>query len=150
MQAPASTLDPRSGLPERDIPPELEAVCVRACATKRAERYRPARRTTSARWRFRELGRAIALTPDDPEALAPLVRLLTQPPKAAAGGPRDHRSLYAWLAAAEMPRIALAYSASWLIFFPLQVAMASATGSSRRGSRGSRWPRPRCSTVRSS
>jgi hypothetical protein len=30
---------------------------------------------------LREVGRAIALTPDHPEALARLVRLLTEPPK---------------------------------------------------------------------
>ncbi len=157
---------PSKRAPKRDVPPELELVCVRACASKRDERYRSARELADSIEAFlsggrdlelreelaivhldhardaasrmlvpgssndertlalREVGRAIALTPEHPEALALLVRLLTEPPKvpppevleaidrSARGSQRRM-----------MPRIALAYSASWLIFFPLQVAM---------------------------
>jgi serine/threonine protein kinase len=114
---------PSKRAPKRDVPPELELVCVRACAAKRDERYRSARELADSIEAFlsgdrdlelreelalvhldlardaasrmlvpgssndertlalREVGRAIALTPDDPEALALLVRLLTEPPK---------------------------------------------------------------------
>jgi hypothetical protein len=73
---------------------------------------------------LREVGRAIALSPDDGEALALLVRILTEPPKVppqevleamdrAARG--SQRKMLPWMAAA--------YSLSWIMFFPLQVAM---------------------------
>lgn len=73
---------------------------------------------------LREVGRAIALAPDDPEALALLVRILTEPPKEApsevlASIERSARASQRKM----LPRMALAYSLSWVIFFPLQVAM---------------------------
>jgi serine/threonine protein kinase len=72
----------------------------------------------------REVGRAIALTPDDPEALALLLRLLTEPPKVPPPEVREAIDRSARASQRRMmPRIALAYSASWLIFFPLQIAM---------------------------
>jgi eukaryotic-like serine/threonine-protein kinase len=152
--------------PSRDVPPELEAVCVRACALTRRDRFSSARdladsveaylsgdrdvelreelalihlgrgrdaasrmvvpdaptdeRTTA----LREVGRAIALAPDNPDALALLVRILTEPPKVApeevtASIERAARSSQRKM----LPRMALAFSASWLIFFPLQVAI---------------------------
>jgi eukaryotic-like serine/threonine-protein kinase len=152
--------------PRRDIPPELETVCVRACARTRAERYASAReladsveaylsgdrdlelrdelaavhldraRDAAARMivpnapdeerktALREVGRAIALAPDHPEALALLVRVLTTPPEVPP--PEVVESLERSARASQrkmLPRMALAYSASWLLFFPLQIAM---------------------------
>jgi len=157
---------PSHRAPSRDVPPELELVCVRACATKRADRYRSAReladsieaflsgdrdlelreelalvhldraRDAAARMvvpdasndertvALREVGRAIALAPEDPDALALLVRILTEPPKVAPPEVVEALARSAEGSQRKMlPRIALAYTASWLIFFPLQVAM---------------------------
>ena len=157
---------PSHRAPKRDVPPELELVCVRACAPKRSERYRSAReladsieaflsgdrdlelreelalvhldraRDAAARMvvpgasndertlALREVGRAIALAPEDPEALALLVRVLTEPPEVAPPEVLEAMDRSARGSQRKMlPRIALAYSASWLIFFPLQVAM---------------------------
>ena len=152
--------------PTRDVPPELELVCVRACAAKRSDRYRSAReladsieaflsgdrdlelreelalvhldraRDAAARMvvpgasndertlALREVGRAIALAPEDPDSLALLVRILTEPPKVAPPEVLDALDRASQGAQRRMmPRIALAYSASWIIFFPLQIAM---------------------------
>jgi serine/threonine protein kinase len=157
---------PSKRAPKRDVPPELELVCVRACASKRDERYRSARELADSIEAFlsgdrdlelreelalvhldhardaasrmlvpgasndertlalREVGRAIALVPDDPEALALLVRLLTEPPKVPPPEVVEAIDRSARGSQRRMlPRIALAFSASWLIFFPLQVAM---------------------------
>jgi serine/threonine-protein kinase len=73
---------------------------------------------------LREVGRAIALAPDNPDALALLVRILTEPPKVAP--PRVLESVDRAARDGQrkmLPRMALAYSASWLLFFPLQIAM---------------------------
>jgi eukaryotic-like serine/threonine-protein kinase len=152
--------------PKRDVAPELEAVCVRACALVRRDRHASAReladsveaylsgdrdvelreelalihlgrardatsrmvvpeapteeRTTA----LREVGRAIALAPENPDALALLVRILTEPPKIVP--PEVSESIDRSARASQrkmLPRMALAYSASWLIFFPLQIAI---------------------------
>jgi serine/threonine-protein kinase len=109
--------------PDRMIPPELEAICVRATARNASDRYGSAREladaveahlagnrdvvlrrelaqrhltcareaaakalveeasTADRAQALREAGRAIALAPDDEEALRLLVDLLTAPPK---------------------------------------------------------------------
>ncbi len=152
--------------PHRDVPPELEAVLVKACSSGRALRYPSAReladsvdaylsgdrdlelrvelaqvhlgRAREAQSRMavpgagaeeretalREVGRAIALAPDDREALALLVQILTMP----SGDPPKEvlESLERSARASErkmLPWMAIAYSASWLLFFPLQIAM---------------------------
>lgn len=168
MQRALRGVDARPSVraPHRDVPPELEAVLVKACAPKRTDRHRSARELADAidaylsgdrdvelrvelaqvhlsrardavvrmtgagaspddrETALREVGRAIALSPDDGEALALLVRILTEPPKEppqevldtmdrAARG--SQRKMLPWMAAA--------YSLSWIMFFPLQVAM---------------------------
>jgi eukaryotic-like serine/threonine-protein kinase len=152
--------------PRRDVPPELELVCVRSCAMSRSERYASARELADSveaylsgdrdlelrdelaavhldhasdaaarmvvpgapdeerKTALREVGRAIALAPDNPDALKLLVRILTQPPEVpppevVASLERSARSSQRKM----MPRMAIAYSASWLLFFPLQIAM---------------------------
>ena len=107
--------------PDREIPPELEAICVKATALDPRYRYASARalhddlqcylegdrdlhlrrtmsrehaaRAASAVRRAREgdddarseatrtVGRALALDPENPEALATLIELLTEPPR---------------------------------------------------------------------
>ena len=106
--------------PGRDLPPELELVCVRATALDPASRYESARALCDALERFlegdqdlarrrvlaqahtetvtralssesvpeavrrqcmRELGRALALDPNNPTALRTMVRLLMEVPK---------------------------------------------------------------------
>jgi hypothetical protein len=108
--------------PDGQVAPELEAICVRACALDPAERYESARalhdalehflagerdvearremaKTHAARAReaearvrggqgslderraaMREVGRALALDPENEEALSAMVSLLTRPP----------------------------------------------------------------------
>ena len=100
--------------PNRTVPPELEAICVRATARHASERYASARELAEAveahlagdrdvvlrrelaqrhlagareaaaaadrTAALREAGRAIALAPDDDDALRLLVELLTAPP----------------------------------------------------------------------
>jgi hypothetical protein len=70
------------------------------------------------------VGRAIALAPDDRDALALLVKILTEPPKEAPPDVLDAMERSARVSQRKMlPRMALAYSASWLLFFPLQIAI---------------------------
>jgi eukaryotic-like serine/threonine-protein kinase len=123
----ASTLQgpearPSVRAPNREVPPELEAVIVRAAALEPAKRFRSARELSQAIERFldgerdlelrqdlsrshaqaaalaarqaqssddsfdarraamREVGRALALDPDNPVAMETLVDLLRQPP----------------------------------------------------------------------
>jgi serine/threonine protein kinase len=118
------TIEPPSArAPERDIPPELEAVCMQATTFSRRRRYPTARdlyddlerylegdrdlsrrrtmshdHATRAAWlaghartggpdsslarseALRTVGRALALDPDNPDALRTLVGLITEPP----------------------------------------------------------------------
>jgi serine/threonine-protein kinase len=125
-----STMDgvdarPSVRAPALEIPPELEAICVRATATTPEERYASAREMSEAIERFldgdrdqqqrrematrhaqaaeqaaagalshdakaaeasrrtamRELSRALALDPDNPETMRSMLRLLMQPPR---------------------------------------------------------------------
>ena len=85
--------------PSRDVPPELEAICVRATATAAAERYASAREMGDAIDRYldgdrdiqqrREMAtrhaeaaeKASALDPDNPQTMRAMLRLLMQPPR---------------------------------------------------------------------
>ena len=149
--------------PSREVPPELEAACVRACAREPADRHASAReladtveaylsgdrdlelrrvlakvhldRARDAATRaqvpdapdterteaLREVGRAVALDPTSTPALELLVTMLTQPPKTPP--PEVLASVEA--ARAEslrrvMPRIAVSYLLTWLLFLPVQ------------------------------
>lgn len=151
--------------PHRDVPPELEAICVRACARDRADRYASAREVADAVEAYlsgdrdlelrrslarghlerareayasahasggpderaealRELGRALALAPDDPQGVALLVGLLTEPPRRAppevvAALERESRDSQRRM----LPKAALLYAASWVLFVPVEVAL---------------------------
>ncbi|HEY8072847.1 MAG TPA: serine/threonine-protein kinase [Labilithrix sp.] len=155
-------------VPLRQSPPELEAVCVRACAKDPAARFGSARELADAieaylsgdrdvelrrelaemhlaaakeaalrtvgggtaedrRLALRELGRAIALVPDDAEARALLVRVLTAPPREPPAEVLEAVDRTARESQRRMlPRAALAFSMSWAIFFPLQIAIGIA------------------------
>jgi hypothetical protein len=125
-----STMDgadarPSVRAPSREVPPELEAICVTATATAPEDRYATAREMSEAIERFldgdrdkeqrrgmalrharaaeeaaagalssdaktaedarrtamRELSRALALDPDNPETMRTMLRLLMQPPR---------------------------------------------------------------------
>lgn len=153
---------PSTRAPTREVAPELEAICVRACALDPARRPQSARElanaveaylsgdrdletrkelakthlerarqaaaanetstTTAARSEaLREVGRAVALDPSNPGALALLVGLLTDPPKEAPPevlalvehARRDSQRRM-------MPRIAFFYAVSWAVFLPAQ------------------------------
>lgn len=152
--------------PQRNVPPELEALCVRACSRVRNDRLPSARhladaveaylsgdrdlemreelavlhldraRDAAARMllpgaptdertaALAEVGRSLALAPENADALALLVRILTEPPKVAppevlASIDRATRDSTRKL----LPRMAIACGASWLLFFPLEIAM---------------------------
>ncbi len=149
----------------RDVPPELDAACARACAKDREKRFASARELADAvesylsgdrdlelrrelaeehldrakeaavraldgasgddrRTALREVGRAVALVPEDPEARALLVRLLTAPPKTPP--PEVTAALEQSARESQrrmLPRAALAFSMSWVLFFPLQIAI---------------------------
>jgi len=153
---------PSTRAPAREVAPELEAICVRACALDPTQRPQSARElanaveaylsgdrdvemrktlakthrerarlaaatnettaTTAARSEaLREVGRAVALDPTDPGALALLVSLLTDPPKEpppevlalVEQARRDSQRRM-------MPRIAFFYAVSWAMFLPAQ------------------------------
>jgi hypothetical protein len=72
---------------------------------------------------LREIGRALALAPSDPDALAMLVGLLTTPPSARVTEV-DERVERAGRASRRkmLPRTAVAYGATALAFLPLQIA----------------------------
>jgi serine/threonine-protein kinase len=125
-----STMDgvdarPSVRAPGMEVPPELEAICVKATATAQEDRYASAREMSEAIERFldgdrdqqqrremalhhakaaedaaatalshdantaeaarrtamRELSRALALDPDNPETMRTMLRLLMQPPR---------------------------------------------------------------------
>ena len=150
--------------PQREIAPELEAACVRACARAPRDRHASAReladavdsylsgdrdlelrrvlakvhldraREAAARAQvpdapaserteaLREVGRAVALDPTSDVALQLLVTMLMEPPKEppaevlaiveAARSESQRRML---------PRVAVMYAVSWLVFLPLQI-----------------------------
>jgi eukaryotic-like serine/threonine-protein kinase len=147
--------------PRRDVPPELEAACVRATARKREDRYARARNLANAVEAYlsgdrdvekrkelakahldrareaafgssladrsralSEIGQAVALLPDDPEALEVFVRLLREPPKQriAEVEARVHQ---AGLASQRkmLPRAAIAYGVLPLVFMPLLMVL---------------------------
>jgi serine/threonine-protein kinase len=73
---------------------------------------------------LREVGRAVALVPEQPDARALLVRLLTAPPKepppeVIVALERSARESQRRM----LPRVAIAFSTSWVLFFPLQIAI---------------------------
>jgi serine/threonine protein kinase len=153
-----------SRAPQRDVAPELEAICVRACALDPRERPRSAReladaieaylsgdrdlalrktlakvhlaraRDAAARARvpsapstertdaLRELGRAVALDPQDDATLELLVAMLTEVPKEPP--PEVREAVEAARAASAfriMPRVASFYMLSSVLFLPLQL-----------------------------
>ncbi len=144
--------------PHRSVPPELEAICVKATAPNRNDRFASARelaeavdaylagdrdtelRNDLARTHLAlakaavekddrpvalsEVGRAIALAPSDPEALALLVKLLTEPPREAP--PEVKRALEEGVRASQGRMLAPAaamYFFGWLSFVPIQAAI---------------------------
>jgi len=168
MRRAALGVDARPSVraPERDVPPELETVCVVACAADRARRFASARdvadaveaylsgdrdsalrrelgRVHLARAReaaaragvpsapseerqtaLREVGRAIALAPDDAEALALFVELLTAPPKEPPAEVLEAAERAARASQRKMlPRVSLAYGGVWIVLLPLAVAL---------------------------
>jgi len=149
--------------PDRDVAPELEAVCVSACAKDRSRRYASPRqladaieaylsgdrdlelrrslarshlaraRTVAARAllpgapnterseALREIGRAVALDPEDRTALALLVTMLTDPPKETP--PEVAEAVEASRRESQrrmLPRVFLFYTLSWALFLPFQ------------------------------
>jgi serine/threonine-protein kinase len=147
--------------PDRDVPPELEAVCVRATALAPADRYPSARELNDAIERFldgdrdlerrRELaadaavaaeaaadralapgggeperrealqhaGRALALDPEHPGAMATMIRLLLAPPATVpADVQRDLDRLDLDTVRTASGKGAWTYVA-WLLFVPL-------------------------------
>jgi eukaryotic-like serine/threonine-protein kinase len=152
--------------PHRKVPPELEAICVRATAMDRDHRYASARelanavdaylagdrdmelrkdlarshvqlaREASERARsesgsdadrstaLAEAGRALALTPSDPDAMALLVSLLTEPPRVPPAVVTEAVDARATQAQNKMlVPSALMYLLGWGIFIPIQAAI---------------------------
>ncbi len=144
--------------PHRAVPPELEAICVKATAPARNDRHASAReladavdaylagdrdaelrkdlarahlgrakaavQTDDRPFALSEVGRALALAPSDPEALALLVKLLTEPPREV---PADVRRAMDRTAIASQHRMLLPaagiYFLGWASFIPLQAAI---------------------------
>lgn len=152
--------------PKRDVAPELEAACTRACALDPSARYGSAReladeieaylsgdrdlelRRTLATVHLdrarealakadvpgspaaqrsealREAGRAVALDPTGDAAVELLVALLTKPPKELPA--EVLASIEETRAGAQrsmLPRIAVIYALSWLLFLPFQALL---------------------------
>jgi serine/threonine-protein kinase len=150
--------------PQRDVAPELEAACVRACALAPKGRHASARELADAIEAYlsgdrdlelrrvlaevhldrardaaaraavpgsaasertealREAGRAVALDPTSDMALQLLVALLTDSPK------EPPAEVLATVEAARansqrrmLPRVAVIYALSWLVFVPFQL-----------------------------
>ncbi|HWB80337.1 MAG TPA: serine/threonine-protein kinase, partial [Nannocystaceae bacterium] len=163
----ASTLagaDARARLraPERDVPPELEAVCMRATATEPARRQQDVRELVAAIERYldgdrdlqrrralarehaasaaelaakadhdhgaraeamREVGRALAFDPENPDALGTLGVLFLRPPRHAPPEV-DERLRTAELEEARgQAKIGAFVGAAWLVFFAAPIAM---------------------------
>jgi serine/threonine-protein kinase len=149
--------------PHRKVPPELEAICVRAVANDREKRYANAReladavdaylagdrdtelrkemarshldlaRAAAERARgeggstadrsvaIAEVGRALALAPNDTEAMALLVGLLTEPPRDPPPAVRTQVDARAKAAQDKMlTPAAWMYMAGWAVFVPIQ------------------------------
>jgi serine/threonine protein kinase len=147
--------------PEREIPPELEAICVKATALEARYRYASARalhddlqgylegdrdlhlrRTmsrehatraaalaqrsregdeTSRSLATRTVGRALALDPDNPEALATLIELLTEPPRETpAEAIEDINATERAFDRVRRKAGAVGFAA-WLLFVPLMI-----------------------------
>ena len=152
--------------PHRRVPPELEAICIRATAMDRDQRYANARelanavdaylagdrdlelrkelarthlvkaREASERARsdrgtdadrstaLAEAGRALALAPTDPDAMAVLVSLLTEPPRIPPKAVKDSVDARAEAAQSKMlVPSAFMYMLGWGMFIPIQAAI---------------------------
>jgi serine/threonine-protein kinase len=155
---------PSARAPGSDVAPELEAICVRACAKRAADRFESARelgdlveaylsgdrdvelrrevakthlsRAQEAASRafvpgaslderteaLREVGRALALAPDDKEARALLVRMLTEPPREAPAAVEEAVLDSARESQREALKLGFFAFMSWIAFVPVQLA----------------------------
>ncbi|MBS2012888.1 MAG: protein kinase [Deltaproteobacteria bacterium] len=149
--------------PHRPVAPELEAICVKACARDREGRYASARELADATEAYlsgdrdlalrktlasvhldrardaaagalapgaplgtrqdalREIGHALALDPGNPAGLELLVRMLTEAPRETPAEVVEAVEAARMEAQRKMlPRIAVIYLVSWLVFLPAQ------------------------------
>lgn len=160
----AFTLDARPSrrAPAREIPPELDAICIRATASAPEDRFASARELHEAVEAFlaadeeqgriqrlaaahvakarawsgpdagdgarplalEELGAALALAPEDPDARAHLVHLLRSPPKTTPPEVQARRAQQDVARLRRMQRVvAVIYFVGWLIGYPM-IALA--------------------------
>ncbi len=153
-------------VPDRDVPPEIEAACVRATATDPTERYATARGLHDAIERYlegdreiaqrrevarahgvrarealdraatggsdsetergramQELVRALALDPGDRSLLQMLVRVLSEPPRAAPPEVREGIERSDQAVIREGARLGVYTLLSWFAFVPLAYAL---------------------------
>ncbi|MBX3222341.1 MAG: protein kinase [Labilithrix sp.] len=158
----AFSLDARPSVraPGRAIPPELDAICIRATASEPDDRFASARALHEAVEAFlaadeeqgriqrlaaahvararalsapeagdgarpqalEELGAALALAPEDPDARAHLVHLLRSPPKETPPEVRARRTQQDVARLRRMQRVVAAiYFVGWLVGYPIIV-----------------------------
>ena len=173
MQRALAGVEARASVraPQREVAPELEALCVRACAREPANRPASAREladaidaylsgdrdlelrrslakdhltraraaakrallpdapTTERTEALREIGRAVALNPEDPTALALLVTMLTDVPKVPP--PEVIEAVEAARMESQrrmLPRVVVFYALSWAAFLPVQAYLGILDG----------------------